>query len=248
MKILIADKFESQGLDALRALGLDVTYQPELKEATLAEALAGTMADILVVRSTKVTDAILEAGQLSLVVRAGAGYDTIDVRSASRRGIYVSNCPGKNAVAVAELTFGLILALDRRIPDNVAELRAGTVEQEGVLEGAGAARPDARHPGVRQHRPGGGAPRAGVRHEPGHLERDRRPARPRRAARRPPADGAPAALLRGHGGVDGDGLRLPEGGRGELRHPERAPRAQREDPRPRRCRPCSIACSPARAS
>ena len=125
MKILIADKFESQGLDALRALGLDVTYQPELKEATLAEALAGTMADILVVRSTKVTDAILEAGQLSLVVRAGAGYDTIDVRSASRRGIYVSNCPGKNAVAVAELTFGLILALDRRIPDNVAELRAG---------------------------------------------------------------------------------------------------------------------------
>jgi D-3-phosphoglycerate dehydrogenase len=125
MKILIADRFEPQGLDALRALGLDVTYQPELKEASLAEALAATMADILVVRSTKVTDAILEAGQLSLVVRAGAGYDTIDVRSASRRGIYVSNCPGKNAVAVAELTFGLILALDRRIPDNVAELRAG---------------------------------------------------------------------------------------------------------------------------
>ena len=100
-------------------------YQPELKEASLAEALASTKADILVVRSTKVTDAILEAGELSLVVRAGAGYDTIDVKSASRRGIYVSNCPGKNAVAVAELTFGLILALDRRIPDNVAELRAG---------------------------------------------------------------------------------------------------------------------------
>jgi D-3-phosphoglycerate dehydrogenase len=125
MKVLIADRFEQEGLDALRALGLDVTYQPDLKEAALAEALARTGADILVVRSTKVSDAILDAGQLSLVVRAGAGYDTIDVKSASRRGIYVSNCPGKNAVAVAELTFGLILALDRRIPDNVAELRAG---------------------------------------------------------------------------------------------------------------------------
>jgi D-3-phosphoglycerate dehydrogenase len=125
MQVLIADKFEPEGLDALRALGLDVTYQPDLKDAALAEALSNTRADILVVRSTKVTDAILEAGQLSLVVRAGAGYDTIDVKSASRRGIYVSNCPGKNAVAVAELTFGLILSLDRRIPDNVAELRAG---------------------------------------------------------------------------------------------------------------------------
>ena len=125
MNVLIADRFEQGGLDALRALGLEVAYQPDLKEATLAEALARTGADILVVRSTKVSDAVLDAGQLSLVVRAGAGYDTIDVKSASRRGIYVSNCPGKNAVAVAELAFGLILALDRRIPDNVAELRAG---------------------------------------------------------------------------------------------------------------------------
>jgi len=125
MKVLIADKFEQSGLDALQAIGLEVIYQPDLKEATLAEALSATGADVLVVRSTKVTDAILEASQLALVLRAGAGYDTIDVKGASRRGIYVSNCPGKNAVAVAELTFGLILSLDRRIPDNVAELRAG---------------------------------------------------------------------------------------------------------------------------
>ena len=72
-----------------------------------------------------VTAPMLEAGQLALVVRAGAGYNTIDVATASKRGIYVSNCPGKNAVAVAELAFALLLALDRRIPDNVAELRAG---------------------------------------------------------------------------------------------------------------------------
>jgi len=125
MKVLIADKFEKSGLDALQALGVDVLYQPDLKDAALGEALASTQADVLVVRSTKVPEAILEASALSLVVRAGAGFDTIDVKAASRRGIYVSNCPGRNSIAVAELAFGLILSLDRRIPDNVAELRAG---------------------------------------------------------------------------------------------------------------------------
>jgi D-3-phosphoglycerate dehydrogenase len=69
---------------------------------------------------------MLEGGTLSLVVRAGAGYNTIDVAAASKRGIYVSNCPGRNAIAVAELAFALVLALDRRIPDNVAELRSGS--------------------------------------------------------------------------------------------------------------------------
>lgn len=125
MKVLIADKFEQTGIDALQAGGCDVLYQPDLKDASLAEALASSKAEVLVVRSTKVTEAILAASQLALVVRAGAGYDTIDVKAASKRGIYVSNCPGKNSVAVAELAFGLILSLDRRIPDNVAELRAG---------------------------------------------------------------------------------------------------------------------------
>jgi len=78
-----------------------------------------------VVRGTKVTDAMLAAGPLKLIVRAGAGYNTIDVAAASRRGIYVSNCPGKNSIAVAELAFALILALDRRVADNVIALRAG---------------------------------------------------------------------------------------------------------------------------
>ncbi len=76
-------------------------------------------------RSTKVTAAMLDVGRLALIVRAGAGYNTIDVAAASTRGIYVSNCPGKNAIAVAELAFALILALDRRVPDNVADLRNG---------------------------------------------------------------------------------------------------------------------------
>jgi D-3-phosphoglycerate dehydrogenase len=81
---------------------------------------------VLIVRSTAVTAPMLESAALSLIVRAGAGYNTIDVAAASKRGIYVSNCPGKNAIAVAELAFALLLALDRRVPDNVAELRAGT--------------------------------------------------------------------------------------------------------------------------
>lgn len=125
MKVLVADKFEESGLQGLRAAGCDVIYDPDLKDDALTEAIRSSGADVLVVRGTKVTEAMLDAGRLGLIVRAGAGYNTIDVAAASRRGIYVSNCPGKNAIAVAELAFALILALDRRVPDNVAELRAG---------------------------------------------------------------------------------------------------------------------------
>jgi D-3-phosphoglycerate dehydrogenase len=125
MKVLIADKFPEAGRAAVAAAGIKVVYDPDLNDAALTAAVRATGADILVVRSTKVPAATLAAGRLSLVVRAGAGYDTIDVAAASARGIYVSNCPGKNSVAVAELTFALMLALDRRIPANVADLKAG---------------------------------------------------------------------------------------------------------------------------
>ena len=125
MKVLVADKFEKSGLDGLKAAGCDVMYQPDLKDEALAEAIRTSGAEVLVVRGTKVTTPMLGAGRLGLIVRAGAGYNTIDVAGASNRGIYVSNCPGKNAIAVAELAFALMLSLDRRVPDNVAELRAG---------------------------------------------------------------------------------------------------------------------------
>ena len=126
MRILIADKFEKSGIDGLRAIGCDVVYQPDLKDDSLAKAIGDTGAEILVVRSTPVNGAMLDAGNLALIVRAGAGVNTIDVAGASRRGIYVSNCPGKNAIAVAELTFALLLAIDRRVPENVSDLRNGT--------------------------------------------------------------------------------------------------------------------------
>jgi D-3-phosphoglycerate dehydrogenase len=125
MKVLIADKFEQSGQDGLRSIGCEVSYQPDLKDEALVAAISETRPDALVVRSTKVTEEMMNAGALKLIVRAGAGYNTIDVAAASARGIYVSNCPGKNSIAVAELAFALILALDRRIADNVIQLRQG---------------------------------------------------------------------------------------------------------------------------
>jgi len=125
MKVLIADKFEQSGCDGLNALGCEVSFQPDLKDEPLVDAIAKEQPDVLIVRGTKVTEPMLAAGHLKLVVRAGAGYNTIDVAAASRRGIYVANCPGKNSIAVAELAFALILALDRRVADNVIALRAG---------------------------------------------------------------------------------------------------------------------------
>jgi D-3-phosphoglycerate dehydrogenase len=125
VRVLIADKFEQSGLDGLAAAGCEVSFQPGLKDEALAQEISRYQPDVLVVRSTKVTEPILAAGALKLVVRAGAGYNTIDVAAASRRGIYVSNCPGKNSIAVAELAFALILALDRRVADNVITLRQG---------------------------------------------------------------------------------------------------------------------------
>jgi D-3-phosphoglycerate dehydrogenase len=125
MKVLVADKFEKSGLDGLKSLGCEVVSEPDLKDDALTEAIRSSGADVLIVRSTKVTRPMLEAGRLSLVVRAGAGYNTIDVEAASERGISVANCPGKNSVAVAELAFGLILALDRRVADNASDLKRG---------------------------------------------------------------------------------------------------------------------------
>ena len=125
MRVLIADKFEQSGRDGLQAIGCDVSYQPDLKDESLVTAIGAESPDVLVVRGTKVTEPMLDAGPIKLVVRAGAGYNTIDVAAASKRGIYVSNCPGKNSIAVAELAFALILALDRRIVDNVVTLRQG---------------------------------------------------------------------------------------------------------------------------
>ena len=125
MKVLVADKFEDSGRRGLAEIGCDVAYEPDVSGDTLLAAVKATGADVLVVRSSQVTRPMLESGKLQLVVRAGAGTNTIDVEAASERGIWVANCPGKNGIAVAELAFGLMLALDRRISDGTADLKSG---------------------------------------------------------------------------------------------------------------------------
>lgn len=125
MKILIVDKFESVGVEKLRQLADEVACEPGLKGDALTGRITEYDPDVLIVRSAKIPAAAIQAGRrLNLVVRAGAGVDNIDVEAASLRGVVVANCPGQNAAAVAELTLGLIVSLDRRIPDNVIDLRA----------------------------------------------------------------------------------------------------------------------------
>lgn len=126
MKVLVADKFETVGIDGLKELGCIVMSEPDVKADALPALIRQVDPNILIVRSKKVTADALAAGTaLSLVIRAGAGIDTIDVAAASDLGVFVSNCPGKNSIAVAELVLGLLLACDRRIPDQVADLRQG---------------------------------------------------------------------------------------------------------------------------
>jgi D-3-phosphoglycerate dehydrogenase len=124
MKIFVADTLPEKSLKDLASLGAVVINKPKTKAEELAAEIADC--DVLVVRSTEVrADCISSAKNLSLIIRAGAGVNTIDMKAANARGIYVSNCPGRNSVAVAELTMGLLLAIDRKIPENVADLRNG---------------------------------------------------------------------------------------------------------------------------
>ncbi len=124
MRILLADTFPETHRERLEQMGHTVTYLPELTGDTLSAELNGH--DVLVVRSTRVTAKAVEATQtLTLIIRAGAGTNTIDTAAAADRGIFVCNTPGRNALAVAELTMGLLTAIDRSIADNVSDLRAG---------------------------------------------------------------------------------------------------------------------------
>lgn len=132
LRVLIADKLAALAAGHLQDLGAAVTSEPELSGESLVERLRQLDPAVLVVRSTKVSAAHIDAARsLSLVVRAGAGVNTIDLEAASQRGVYVANCPGKNAAAVAELTLGHLVNLDRRIADNVTMLRHGQWDKKG---------------------------------------------------------------------------------------------------------------------
>jgi D-3-phosphoglycerate dehydrogenase len=124
MRVLFADAVDPSTVELLTEQGHECVTEPKIGAEDLPGRIAGS--EVLVVRSTEVTAAAIEAGDaLELIIRAGAGTNTIDVTAASEVGIYVTNVPGRNAIAVAELTMGLLLAIDRRIADNVADLRSG---------------------------------------------------------------------------------------------------------------------------
>jgi D-3-phosphoglycerate dehydrogenase len=124
VKVLIADKFPEEYIQQLKDSDLEVIYSPKLGENDLPEAAKDV--DILIVRSTIVNaDTINKSTHLNLIIRAGAGVNNINISAANQKGIYVANCPGMNSIAVAELAMGLIISLDRRIPDNVADFRSG---------------------------------------------------------------------------------------------------------------------------
>jgi D-3-phosphoglycerate dehydrogenase len=124
MKVLIADKLSETAISQLKDLGAEVTFNPELKADDLPNALGDS--EVLVVRSTRVKrEAIEAAPSLALIIRAGAGVNTIDLECASSCGVHVANCPGKNTDAVAEVAIGLLIAADRRIVNASSDLRAG---------------------------------------------------------------------------------------------------------------------------
>lgn len=126
MRVLIADKFEREGVEAMRASGHEVEVRAELSPETLPGAIREFRPDVLVVRSTKVPAGVIaQSGGIRAIIRAGAGVDNIDVSAASAAGIPVANCPGMNSVAVAELAMGHIIACDRRLCDQTIELRQG---------------------------------------------------------------------------------------------------------------------------
>jgi D-3-phosphoglycerate dehydrogenase len=138
MRVLVADSLADASISRFEQMGFEVVYQPALKGMTLMAAMLKEDPEILVVRSTEVLAAQIQAGQaLSLVIRAGAGVNTIDLPNCSARGVYVANCPGKNAIAVAELVMGLILGIDRQLADCVADLRQGQWNKKRYASGRG---------------------------------------------------------------------------------------------------------------
>ncbi|QIX28007.1 hydroxyacid dehydrogenase [Nocardioides sp. JQ2195] len=136
LRILVADTLPQPALDELEQRGHECVVDSSLGKSDLPQAVPGF--DVLVVRSTKVSEQAIAAGdRLALVIRAGAGTNTIDTAAAASRGVLVANVPGRNSAAVAELTMGLLIAVDRGIADNVADLRAGQWRKKAHSKASG---------------------------------------------------------------------------------------------------------------
>lgn len=136
LKVLVADKFPDKYIQQMKDLDLEVNYNPKLGEKDLPDTAKDV--DILIVRSTVVNEeTINKSEKLNLIIRAGSGVNNINIAAANKKGIYVTNCPGMNAVAVAELAFGLMISLDRSIPDNVNDFSKGIWNKDKYSKGRG---------------------------------------------------------------------------------------------------------------
>ena len=136
MKVLLADRLPDEAVERLTAAGYEVIVKAELTADDLPAHIAG--AEVLVVRSTKVTAAALDAADgLGLIVRAGAGTNTIDCGRAAELGVFVCNVPGRNALAVAELAVGLMVAVDRHIADSTIDSRNGQWNKKAYSKAMG---------------------------------------------------------------------------------------------------------------
>ena len=163
MKIVLAEKVSPATLAVFQTeAGWQIVTHDQIKNGLAAE-LAD--ADALVVRSAvQVDEALLEAApKLRVIGRAGVGVDNIDADASTRRGIVVMNTPGANAIAVAELTIGLMLALARQLPRANTLLHAGKWEKKS-LQGAELRGKQLGYPRSGPGRTGSGASRQGFRH------------------------------------------------------------------------------------
>ena len=136
LKVLVADKFPDKYIQQMKDLDLEVIYNAKLGEKDLPDAAKDV--DIVVVRSTVVNEeTILNCTKLKLIIRAGSGVNNINIVAANKKGVSVANCPGMNAVAVAELAIGLMLSLDRCIPENVMDFNKGVWNKDKYSKGKG---------------------------------------------------------------------------------------------------------------
>ncbi len=134
MKIVVAEKISNSAINLLREPEW-VVITPEQLDGKLNEHLA--TADALVVRSALQVDAALleHAPKLRVIGRAGVGVDNVELDAATRKGIAVMNTPGGNAVAVAEYTLGVMLAMARFVPRATQSMHAGKWDKK-TLQGS----------------------------------------------------------------------------------------------------------------
>lgn len=131
-KILIPEKIDPICPQIFKDAGFEVDHRPTLTPEELA-AIVGDYEGMVVRSSTKVTaDIIAKAAKMKIIGRAGAGVDTIDVPAATAAKIIVMNTPGQNSNGVAELVFGLMLALVRHVVTGCVTLKAGRWEKNAL--------------------------------------------------------------------------------------------------------------------